>query len=98
MRLFVSTSDIPKLTQSNVSASLTSSFAKAGVFKKGDYKRVSCTRIRVACATFACNEGGIDMGYLAKHFMKNREQTTAMHYNMYANHRDAICLASLLGD
>ena len=97
-RLFVSTSDKAKLSQSNIAASLTSSFGKANVFSQNEYKRVSCTRIRVGCATFACNTGGIDMGYLAKHFMKNREQTTALHYNMLANHRDALCLASLIGD
>ena len=55
---------------------------------------MSCTRIRVACATFACNEGNIDMGYLAKNLMKNREQKTALHYNILANHRDA----SMIGD
>ena len=87
-----------RLTQSNVSASLTASFKKAKVFNLGEYKRVSCTRIRVACAIFACNEGNIDMGYLAKRFTKNREQTTAIHYNMLANHRDALYLASLIGD
>ena len=97
-RLFLPTSDSCKLNQSNVSSSLSSSFQKARIFTNREYSRVCCTRIRVACATFACNEGGIDMGYLAKHFMKNREQTTAIHYNMFVSHRDALCLASLIGD
>ena len=58
---------------------------------------VCCTRIGVACATLACNEGEFDMGYIAKNFMKNREKTTAAHYNMFANHRDALCIASYIG-
>ena len=97
-RLFVCNENKSTLSQSNVSSSLTSRFKKAKVFCKDENNRVCCTRIRVTCATLACNEGGFDMGYIAKNFMKNREQTTAAHYNMFANHRDALCIASYIGN
>ena len=57
---------------------------------------MSCTRIRCALATFACNDGGFEMGYFAKHFMKNRESTTALHYNLLANRRHALNIAMKL--
>ena len=95
-RLFTTNGQNIKMNQSNISSCLTSAFNKSKIFGSSDYKRVSCTRIRVAIATFACNEGGVDMRYLAKHFMKNKEKTTASHYNMFANQRHALCLASMI--
>ena len=68
------------------------------MFCKDENNRVCCTRIRVTCATLACNEGGFDMGYIARNLMKNREQTTAAHYNMFGDHRDALCIASYIGN
>ena len=56
------------------------------------------THIRIACATFGCKADGIDSGYFAKHFMKNKENTTQIHYNLYANHREALKLAMLMGN
>ena len=42
--------------------------------------------------------GGIDSGFFAKHFMKNKEETTNIHYNIYTNHREALKLAMMIGD
>ena len=76
-----------------VSSSLTESFKLAKVFSKKDLPRVSCTRIRCGIATYACNEGGFDESYFAKHFMKNRQETTALHYNLLSNQRHALAIA-----
>ena len=95
-RLFVPSSDSSKMSQTNVSSSLTSSFTNANVLNNKEYPRMSCTRIRCALATFACNDGGFEMGYFAKHFMKNWESTTALHYNLLANRRHALNIAMKL--
>ena len=84
-RLFVPSSDSNKISQTNVSSSLTLSFTNANGLNNKEYPGVSCTRIRSALATFACNDGRFEMGYLAKRFMKNRESTTALQYNLLAN-------------
>ena len=63
-----------------------------------EYQRVSCTRIRCAIATFACNEGGFDMAFFARNFMKNKEETTARHYNLLSNQRHAVSIAMKLYD
>ena len=57
---------------------------------------MSCTRIRCAIATFACNDGGFETGFFARHFMKNREETTAIHYNLLSNRRHALNIAMKL--
>ena len=93
--LFVSSSS-PKLSHPTIGSALTSSFKQASVFKKSEYQRVCPTRIRIACATFGCKAEGIDSGYFAKHFMKNKELTTQIDYNLYANHREALKLAMLM--
>lgn len=85
-----------KMTQTNISASLTASFKRAGIFKAVEYQRVSCTRVRCGIATFACNEGGFESAFFAKHFMKNREETTDVHYNLLSNRRHALSIAMKL--
>ena len=50
----------------------------------------SCTRIRCALATFACNDGRVEMGYFAKQLLKNWESTTALHYNLLAKRRHEL--------
>ena len=92
-RLFVPSSNSNKMSQKNVSSSLTSSFTNANVLNSKEYPRVSCTCIRCALATFACDDGGFEMEYFAKHFMKNRESTTALHYNLLANRHHALNIA-----
>ncbi|XP_057302645.1 uncharacterized protein LOC130636789 isoform X2 [Hydractinia symbiolongicarpus] len=95
--LFIS-SDTNQLSHATIGSSLTSSFKNAAVFGKHEYDRVSPTRIRCACATFGCKVDGIDSGYFAKHFMKNKEDTTNIHYNLYSNHREALKLAMMMGN
>ena len=95
-RLFVPSSDSNKISQTNVSSSLTLSFTNPNGLNNKEYPGVSCTRIRSALATFACNDGGFEMGYLAKRFMKNRESTTALNYNLLANRRHALNIAMKL--
>ena len=95
-RFFVPSRDSNKMSQTNVSSSLTSSFTNANVLNSKEYPRVSCTRIRCALATFACNDGGFEIGHFAKHFIKNRESTTALHYNLLANRRHALTIAMKL--
>ena len=90
--------DGEKMTHGAIGSTLTASFDKAGVFNKQEYPRVSPTRIRCACATFGCMEEGIDSGSFAKHFMQNKEKATNIHYNLYANHREALKLAMMIGD
>ena len=97
-RLFVPTSGSLAMTQTNISSSLTASFKNAAILKAAEYQRVSCTRIRCALATFACNDGGFEMGYFANHFMKNKEETTALHYNLLSNRRHALSIAMKLYD
>ena len=63
-----------------------------------EYPRVSPTRIQCACATFSHMEEGIDSVFFATHLMKNKEETTNMHYNLYANHPQALKLAMIVGD
>ena len=95
-RLFVPSSDSSKMSQTNGSSSLSSSFTNANVFNNKEYPCASCIRIRCALATFAYNDGGFEMGYFTKHFMKNRENTTALHYNLLASRRDALNIAMKL--
>ena len=71
-----------EMSQSNVTTSLTASFKLANVLKRAGYLRVYCTRIRCGIAAFACNDGGVDSGIFACHFMKNSEETTNLHYNL----------------
>ena len=78
------------MTQTNVAASLTASFKSANVLKPSEYNRVSCTKVRCGLATYGCNEGGFETKYFANHFMKNREETTSMHYNLLSNRRHAL--------
>ena len=79
-----------------MASSLTASFKRARVLKKNEHGRVSCTRIRCGIATYACNEGGMEMSFFAKHFMKNREETTGLHYNLLSNRRHALNIAMQL--
>ena len=87
--LFITHSEKPAMVSSNVADQLTSTFNRANIFQRGENSRVCCTRIRVGLASFAINDAGIDQGYFAKHFMKNREQTTALYYNVLANQRES---------
>ena len=80
-----------------VGASLTRSFLKSQIWSKGQLKRVCPTRIRCALATYACSIQGMNQGEFAKHFMKNMEETTALHHNMYANHREALRISMQIG-
>ena len=95
-KVFLAASGQKKMSQSNVTTSLTASFLLAKVLKPNEYQRVSCSRIRCGIATFACNDGGFESGFFAKHFMKNREETTNMHYNLLSNRRHAIHIAMKL--
>ena len=95
-RLFVPSSNSSKMSQTNVSSSLTSSFTNANVLSNNESPSASCTRICYALATFAFSDGGFGMGYFAKHFMKNRESTAALHYNLLANRRHALNIAMKL--
>ena len=97
-KAFVTSGDGKQMSQTNVASSLTAAFKKANVFNSGEYQRVSCTRIRCGLATFACNEGGMETAYVANHFMKNKEETTALHYNLHANRRHALHIAMKLYD
>ena len=85
-----------QMNQTNVTASLTATFKLANVLKANDYQRVSCTKIRCAIATFACNDGGFETSFFARHFMKNREETTNLHYNLLSNRRHALNIAMQL--
>ena len=96
-RAFV-TNGKSKMSQTNVGSALTAAFKKSKIFSKSEYQRVSCTRIRCGLATFACNEGGLETAYVANHFMKNKEETTAIHYNLHANRRHALHIAMKLYD
>ena len=81
-----------------IGRALTASFSRAGIFTKYEYTRVSPTLIRCSCATFECKEEGVDSGFFAKHFMKNKEDTTNIHYILYPNYREALKIAMLMGD
>ena len=95
--LFVS-KDSEKMSHGAIGSALTSSFKNADVFGADEYQRVCPTRIRISCATFGCKKEGIDSGYFAKYFMKNKEDTTNTYYNLFSNHREALKLAMLMGD
>ena len=95
--LFVAT-DAHQMSHGAIGSALTSSFSNARAFGDKEYKRVCPTRIRIACATFGCKKEGIDSGYFAKYFMKNKEDTTNIYYNLYSNHREALKLAMMMGD
>ena len=82
-KAFLPQSGAAIMTQTNVAASLTASFKSANVLKPSEYNRVSCTKVRCGLATYACNEGGFETKFFANHFMKNREETTSRHYNLY---------------
>ncbi|XP_065656600.1 uncharacterized protein LOC136081998 [Hydra vulgaris] len=95
--LFISF-DAEKMTHGAIGSALTSTFRQALVFGATEYPRVCPTRIRCSCATFGCKSEGIDSGYFAKHFMKNKEDTTQIHYNLFSNHREALKLAMMVGN
>ncbi|XP_066912213.1 uncharacterized protein [Clytia hemisphaerica] len=86
------------MSSTNVSSSLSTAFKRAKVLTPQEKQRVCCTRIRCGIATYACNEGGMEMSYFAKHFMKNREETTGLHYNLLSNRRHALNIAMRLYD
>ena len=52
-RVFLAASGQRKMTQTNVTSSITATFKAAYVLSTTEYQRVSCTRIRCAIATFA---------------------------------------------
>ena len=64
------------------------------MFSYTEYQRVSCTGIQCAIATFACSEGGFDMTFFARNFMKNKEETT----HLLSNKRHAVSIAMKLYD
>ena len=97
-RVFLAASGQSKMTQTNVTSSITATFKAAYVLSPTEYQRVSCTRIRCAIATFACNEGDFDMAFFARNFMKNKEETTARHYNLLSNQIHAASIAMKLYD
>ena len=71
------------MSQSNTTASLTSSFKLSN-----EYQRLCCTRVlRLWIASLACNDGGFDSGLFAHHFMTHWKVTTNLHYNLLPNHR-----------
>ena len=71
-----------EMLQAKVPSALTTSSKKANVLdSKKEYQWVSCTRIRVVIAMFACNEGRYETDFIAKYFMKNEEETNGLHYN-----------------
>ena len=88
--LFTKGGNCSSLKSSTVLDMLCSSFNKARVFAQSASSRFSFTRIRVALATFAINTGNINQGYFAFHFMKNKEATTVLHYNVLSDQREAI--------
>ena len=51
------------INQSNVSASLLTSFKLAKVFSATEHKRINCTRIRCGIVTYACMKEG-SMNYI----------------------------------
>ena len=69
--LFVQ-NDGEKMTHGAIGSVLTASFDKACVFNKQEYPRVSPTKVTCICATFGCMKEGIDSGFFAKYFMKNK--------------------------
>ena len=97
-RVFLISGNKASMNQSNVSVSLTESFKLAKVFSATEHKGVNCTRIRCGNATYVCNERGFDESYFAKHFMKSRHETTAIHYNLLSNQRHALTIAMDLYD
>ena len=84
-KLFLPNSSKKRMSSSNVSSSLSTAFKRAKVLTPQEKQRVCCTSIRCGIATYACNEGGMEMSFFAKHFMKNREETTGLHYNLLSN-------------
>ena len=96
--VFLISGNKARMNQSNVSVSLTESFKLAKVFSATEHKGVNCTRIRCGNATYVCNERGFDESYFAKHFMKSRHETTAIHYNLLSNQRHALTIAMDLYD
>ena len=97
--LFVTSSNKRKyMSSADIGSALTASFKLARVFDRNEYQRVCPTRVRVACATYACSVEGVDMGYFANTFMKNMKETTAWHYNLHSSNREALSLAMMIGN
>ena len=48
--------------------------------------------------TFGVNTGIVNQGYFAFYFMKDKETTTILHYNVLSYRRETIRLAMYLGD
>ena len=44
----------------------------------------------------ACNEGSYETSFFGKHFMKNGQETTSIHYNLISNRRHALRIAMKL--
>ena len=79
-------------------SAMIASLERADMFSKSEYPKVSLTRIRCVCAIFGCMQEGIDSVFFAKHVMKSKDETTKMHYNLYANHCEDLKLAMMVGD
>ena len=89
-KAFVTSGNGKQMSETDVASSLKAAFKKANVFNSGEYQPVSSTKIRCGLATFACNEGGMKTAYVTNHFMGNKEETTALHYNFHTNRRHAL--------
>ena len=84
LRVFLAASDQNKMTQTNVTFSITAMFKAAYVLSSTEYQRVSCTTIQCAIATFACSEGGFDMTFFeTTHLLSNERHAVNIAMKLY---------------
>ena len=98
LRDFLTASGQCKMTQTNVTSSITTALKATYVLSPIEYQSVSCARILCAIGTFPYNAGGFDMAFFARNFMKNKEETTGRHYTLLSNQRHAVSIAMKLHD
>ena len=98
LRDFLTASGQCKMTQTNVTSSVTTTLKAAYVLSPIEYQSVSCARILCAIGTFPYNAGGFDMVFFARNFMKNKEETTGRHYTLLSNQRHTVSIAMKLYD
>ena len=85
------------ISKVNVSDFLTKTFKLANVWDDDEYNVVCCTRLRVSVVSWGCALNDLDPEMMAKHFLKNRAETTAIHYNLFANHKEMIKISMQIG-
>ena len=81
------------IDHSMIPSAMTTSFTKAGLFKKEEKQRVSPSRLRCTCVTELVGVTWENSDDVTLHFMKHRPSTSRKFYMAYWENREALRLS-----